>query len=156
MKGVRKKFEPDLYTQFDGPAKEAMRIHLTLSGHEVTVPPENYYADLYSTFLGVKMYHETEVSRGWKDNEHPFGLGSIPERKIRLVNAHKINCEPLFFWMLRLDLGRALVFSGSRMIDQYLVEVPNRKVAKGELFYRIPKHLGKEFDLLKQEDINAR
>jgi hypothetical protein len=59
-----------------------------------------------------------------------------------------LDGDPLFFWMLRLDLGRALVFSAVHCTDMYLVEVPNKKVASGEYFYRIPKTLGKEFDLL--------
>jgi hypothetical protein len=146
MKGTRKKFERDLYNKYDGPAKEAMRVHLIAKGHdEVIVPPENYGADLYSVIGGLKMYHEVEVSQGWKKGEHPYPLGSIPERKTRLV--HMLEGYPLYFWMLRLDLLRALVFSSVYCKEEYLVEVPNRKIKTGEFFYRIPKDLGKEFDL---------
>jgi hypothetical protein len=148
MKGTHKPFSKDLYNQFDGPAKDAMRVHLELSGHRVTVPPENYGADLYSEFGPVKMYHEVEVSRAWKEKHHPFFLGSIPERKLRLAMIH-IN-EPLYFWMLRLDLLRALVFPSFRLRKEFLVEVPNKLIDHGEYFYRIPKNLGKEFDMLCQ------
>jgi len=146
MKGVRKKFEKDLYDKFDGPAKEAMRIHLEHEGHIVTVPPEDYGVDLHSKLGDLVMYHEVEVSQGWKSSVHPFLLGSIPERKIRL-KAMKSGL-PLYFWMLRLDLRRAVVFGSYCLKDKYLVEVPNRKVPEGEYFYRIPKTMGKEFDLL--------
>ena len=146
MTGARKKFEPDLYNRYDGPAKQAMRQHLEASGHSVTVPPENYGADLYSEQDGVLMYHEVEVSQGWKKGNHPFFNGSIPERKIRLVRMHR--GEPLFFWMLRADLKRALVFSAVHMVPRWLVEVPNKKIEAGEYFYRMPKRLGKEFELL--------
>ena len=146
MKGVRKKFEQDVYDRCDGPAKEAMRTHLTVSGHIVTIPPENYDVDLFSDYLDVRMYHEVEVSEQWQKDNHPFITGSIPERKHRLVLMH-LNV-PLFFWMLRQDLKRALVFPGHRLKSYYLVEVPNRKVEIGEFFYRIPKQHGKEFDLL--------
>ena len=146
MIGKHKKFDKDLYTRFDGPAKEAMRVHLELTGHVVTVPPENYGADLYSEFKNARMYHEVEVSQAWKEKEHPFPLGSIPERKLRLAKMH-ID-EPLFFWMLRLDLKRALVFPSFRLRKEFLVEVPNRKIESGEYFYRIPKQFGKEFDML--------
>lgn len=146
MKGVRKKFEQDVYNKYDGPAKEAMRKHLAAQGHTVTVPPENYDVDLFSDYLGVRMYHEVEVSEQWQEGPHSFFTGSVPERKIRLVKMHKN--VPLYFWMLRFDLQRALVFPGHQLKDRYLVEVPNRKVEVGEYFYRIPKNLGKEFDLL--------
>jgi hypothetical protein len=146
LKGAYKQFDKGLYTKFDGPGKQAVSKHLTLSGYEVTVPPENYGADLYAVMGTVKIYHEVEVSQAWKQEEHPFPLGSIPERKIRLARQH--ISEPLYFWMLRLDLKRALIFPGFRLRDQFLVEVPNKYVAKGEMFYRIPKSFGKEFDLL--------
>jgi hypothetical protein len=146
MVGVHKKFSKDLYNKFDGPAKAAVSQHLSLSGYIVTIPPEDYGADLYAVKQMVKIYHEVEVSRGWKEADHPFFLGSIPERKIRLARLH-IN-EPLYFWMLRLDLKRALIFPGFRLRDKFLVEVPNKIIDEGEYFYRIPKSLGKEFDLL--------
>jgi hypothetical protein len=148
MIGTRKKFERELYNRFDGPAKEAIKNHLVAQGHdeEVVVPPENFGADLYSVLGGLKFYHEAEVSQGWKEGDHPYPRGSIPERKTRLI--HMLEGRPLYFWMLRLDLGRALVFSSVWCKDKYLVEVPNRKVASGEYFYRIPKTHGKEFNLL--------
>ncbi|MBW2645210.1 MAG: hypothetical protein JRE23_03340 [Deltaproteobacteria bacterium] len=146
MKGVHKPFDKTDYIKFDGPAKLAMKVHLELSGYKVTVPPENYGADLYSELGKIKIYHEVEVSQGWKEKEHPFWKGSIPERKKRLADMH-IN-EPLYFWMLRLDLHRALVFPSFRLRPEFLIEVPNKKIRKGEYFYRIPKLYGKEFDLL--------
>jgi len=147
MRGIHKPFDKGLYDEFDGPAKDAMKVHLELSGHEVTVPPEDFMVDLSSIYLGATMYHEVEVSRPWKDGEHPFPSGSIPGRKLRLKHRHQN--EILFFWMLRLDLRRALVFSSAHLSDEWLVEVPNRYTPEGgEYFYRIPKSLGKEFDML--------
>jgi hypothetical protein len=146
MKGVRKPFNKLDYMRFDGPAKQVMRIHLELRGYEVTVPSENFGADLYSEYKHVKIYHEVEVSQNWKSGNFPFPTGSVPERKIRLARMH-IN-EPLYFWRLRLDLLRALVFPSFRLRPEFLVEVFNRKIPKGEYFYRIPKQFGKEFNLL--------
>lgn len=146
MKGIRKKFEEEDYNRFDGPAKNAMAYHLTEHGHSVTVPPENYGVDLYSTCNEVTMYHEVEVSKQWETGIHPFPKGSVPERKHRLKEM--LLNRPLYFWMLRLDLARAVVFNSKHLIDRWLVEVPNYKVPEGEYFYRIPKTLGKEFDLI--------
>jgi hypothetical protein len=146
MRGLHKPFNKLDYMRFDGPAKQAMRVHLELSGYKVTVPPENYGADLYSELGKIRIYHEVEVSQGWKEEEHPFWKGSVPERKLRLAKIH-IN-EPLYFWMLRLDLLRALVFPSFRLRPEFLVEVPNKKIPEGEFFYRIPKQFGKEFNLL--------
>lgn len=147
MKGIRKPFDKKLYDQFDGPAKSAMKVHLELSGHEVTVPPEDFMVDLTSELMCVPYHHEVEVSQVWKSGGHPFLFGSIPCRKIRLKAYHQN--EILYFWMLRLDLKRAVVFSSAHLSDKWLVEVPNRYSPDGgEYFYRIPKSLGKEFDLL--------
>jgi hypothetical protein len=146
MRGKYKPFEPDEYDKYDAPAKEAMRVHLTLSGHSVDVPPENFGVDLSSTHQGIHMHHEVEVSNNWKQGDFPFWTGSIPERKIRLVKM--CQNEPLYFWRLRLDMKRAIVFSSRWLQDVHLVSVPNWKVPEGELFYRPPKTYGKEFDLL--------
>ena len=134
MIGSHKPFDKSLYDEFDGPAKDAMRVHLELSGHTVDVPPENSGVDLTSYLANaIPMHPEVEVS--------------IPERKIRLKNRHQN--EILFFWMLRLDLHRALVFSAAHLCDEWLVEVKNTYSPNGgEYFYRIPKSLGKEFDML--------
>ena len=61
MKGVRKKFSKGRFNKFDSPAKDAMKVHLELSGYRVTVPPENYGADLYSELGKIKIYHEVHV-----------------------------------------------------------------------------------------------
>ena len=154
MKGLHKKFDQELYDQHDGPGKFAMKIHLEHSGHIVTVPPEDYGVDLHSVIGDLTMYHEVEVSTGWKTGEHPFPLGSVPERKFRLTEM--LKGLPLYFWMLRLDLGRAVVFGSYCIQEKFLVEVPNRFYDRGEFFYRIPKQLGKEFDMLpksKTEDL---
>jgi len=145
MKGKRKPFEQEDYDKYDEPAKSAMAGHLWTKGHIVTVPEENYGADLYSEINGRKIYHEVEVSKQWVKGDHPYPTGSIPERKIRLKQMCGDN--ELIFWMLRSDLGRALCFNAKHMIDDYLIEVPNYKVKSGEYFYRIPKNLGKELDL---------
>lgn len=146
MKGIHKPFNKLDYMRFDGPGKQAVAEHLKAKGYIVTVPPEDYGADLYAELGPVKIYHEIEVFKRWVSGIFPYDTGSIPERKIRLAKAH-IN-EPLYFWRLRFDLARALVFPAFRLRSEFLVEVPNRKIYKGEYFYRIPKQLGKEFDLL--------
>ena len=143
---MHKKFEQDVYDQCDGPAKARIEEHLKSIGHQVVVPPEDFGPDLYSIWFFRKMYHEVEVSLRWKPTEqHPFLNGSIPERKHRLI-AKCGECD-LFFWMLRSDYNRALVFPSTVLTEDCLVEVPNRKIASGEFFYRPPKTLGKEFDL---------
>jgi hypothetical protein len=146
MKGAYKDFDPDLYNEFDDPAKQAMRVHLLNSGHQkVVVPPEDFGPDLYSLLDGFKMYHEVEVNNVWHKNEFPFDTGSVPERKKRLANLCKTY--PLYFWRMRSDLKRAVVFSSVYLRHEYLVEVKNKYVGEGEYFYRIPVVLGKEFDL---------
>ena len=140
MRGKRKPFNREIYNRCDAMAKVAVALHLTLSGYDVKVPPENYGADLYHTYpnTGVLVHHEVEVSLGWGDCDFPYPTGSIPERKIRLKSM--IN-GPLFFWMLNKSCNRAVVFSSRYLDDRFLVEVPNSCVPEGEFFYRPPlKH----------------
>lgn len=148
MRGIYKEFNKELYDTFDGPAKSAVQVHLTLSGHKVTVPRENYGVDVQSSYLGAVMYHEVEVFAGWQKGNFPFNTGHVPERKYRLVREH--TNELLFFWRLRLDYRRALVFSAASLRKRHLTEVPNRIIGKGEYFYNLPVNRGKEFDLLCQ------
>lgn len=147
MKGKHKKFEPALYALFDEPAKQAIAVHLRLQWHDVIIPPEDYGPDLYSVKGTRKMYHEAEVSRLWPpENMFSYATGSIPARKARLLT--KIGGCELYFWMLRVDLKRALVYSAGVALDErWLVEVPNKNIESGEFFYRPPVKLGKEFDL---------
>jgi len=153
MIGARKKFSQKMYDTYDGPAKLSMKVHLELSGHIVTVPDEDYGVDLYSVIGDLKMYHEVEVFEMWRSGDFMFPTGSVPARKIRLKAMH--TGLPLYFWRLRQDLQRALVFGSHCLKDKYLVEVPNREIPEGEYFYRIPVTLGKEFDLLpiKREEV---
>lgn len=146
MIGKHKKFSKKLYKKFDAPAKQAMRKHLEQEGHTVTVPPENYGVDLYSELGPLVMYHEVEVFRNWKTGGFPFLTGSIPSRKLRLLEMIGRDV-PLYFWRLRRDLQRALVYGSYCLKDKFLVEVPNKEVESGEYFYRVPVMLGKEFDL---------
>jgi len=153
MKGKRKPFERDVYQKCDAMAKTAVALHLTLSGYDVKVPPENYGADLYHTHPNNTMtvYHEVEVSLGWDDIDFPYPTGSIPERKIRL---RKMIQGPLFFWMLNKICNRAVVFSSRYLDNRFLVEVPNKKIAEGEYFYRPPIHYGRIINpLLRGKDV---
>lgn len=148
MKGVRKPFERDVYNQCDAMAKTAVALHLTCTGYDVKVPPENYGADLYHRHprnRDLVVHHEVEVSLGWGDHEFPYPTGSIPERKIRLT---KLVQGPLFFWMLNKSCNRAVVFSSRYLDDRYLRHVPNKKVAEGEYFYRPPLECGHIIDPL--------
>ena len=153
MIGERKPFSRAAYDECDGPAKWAVATHLHHSHHKVEVPPESYGVDMCSNLGPIIFYHEVEVFKNWTQGNFPFTTGSIPGRKIRLRGSIPYDC-PLYFWRLRFDLARALVFSSKWMIDKFLVEVPNKEIADGEFFYRVPVVYGKEFDLLPTEEVH--
>lgn len=148
MKGKRKPFSYEVYKRCDAMAKAAVALHLTLSGYDVEVPPENYGADLFHIHplnADLKVFHEVEVSLGWGDVKFPYPTGSIPERKKRLLG---LIDEPLFFWMLNSLCNRAVVFSSAYIRDEFLVEVPNKIIHEGEYFYRPPLKYGRYIDPL--------
>lgn len=151
MKGKLKPFGREIYEKWDAAAKSAVASHLSAQGYDVVVPPENYGADLYNMHPSkiLIVNHEVEVSQMWGDVAFPYPTGSIPERKIRLKQLIE---GPLYFWMLNNRLNRAVVFSSAYMRKEFLVEVPNRIIHKGEYFYRIPLQYGQEIYPLLKED----
>lgn len=135
--GYYKKFSEQLYKDYDDQACNAVMEYQSSLGSYSMRNPDMYGPDiiLYHGFK-PKYYVEAEVKRNWKADhtDFPFSTVQLPRRKGKLIGLGK----PIEFWILREDLKFAVVISEESVIEERLVEVPNKFQAQGEFFYQIP------------------
>lgn len=135
--GAYKKFDKQLFDQYNGPSVDAVLNHLTKQGSFAKKNDEKYGPDIV-LFSGFKpcAYIEVEVVAKWFPDrrDFPWPLVNIPERKRKFLKAGL----PIEFWRLRNDLKKAVIISDTSVIEERLAEVPNSRIKEGELFYRIP------------------
>lgn len=129
---MRKPFEQELHDKYDAPAKEAVAAYVARRcGVTVESNPDQYGVDLLVTKNG-KVIGTIEVEvRQW--HPCPYATIHIPERK------RKFFSENSLFFALTKPMTHAYWIQ-MKDIDQYPVrEISNYKVARGELFFDVPK-----------------
>lgn len=135
---MRKRFDQQLFNTHDDPARRAIIQHLHDQGIFARNNEDKYGPDiLVLKGFKVERYIECEIKLGWKEGEFPFPTVNLPERKGRYTRKKL----PIDYWILRSDLQAAVIIPGPLVRKDYLVEVPNRLVSQGELFYQIPIEL---------------
>jgi len=82
----------------------------------------------------VLIWIEVEIKHGWKEGEFPFATIHLPERKEKFCKERL----PVIFCILSKDLKRAAIFGKKTVLQAEKVEVPNRLVQSGEMFFDIP------------------
>lgn len=128
---VTKAFDRQEYSRSDEPAKNVVRKHLDKLGFLTNIT-EDYRADITAY---KPQYHEVEIKRVWVgDWPDEWDTIHIPERKKKLMKGH----VDLWFWILRNDLAQAWVVSAKELKQEYLKEIKNKEVSKGEFFFCIP------------------
>jgi len=148
-KPVRKGFSQALFDKNDGPARDAAQSLSILLGVDEIVDNSNQYGiDLLGkvkgqTALGI----EVEVKYGWRGGDFPFDTIHLPERKEKFCNK---DMEVVFI-ILSKDKKRAAIFDKHTVLNSKKVEVPNRFVRSGELFFDIPLS---EVTFVDMESIN--
>jgi hypothetical protein len=134
--GKRKKFSTDLFSSYDSPARAAVMEYVSRNGLYIQQNDDKYGPDLV-VFKGFKphYYIEAEVKRVWKPEQDrfPWSTIQIPERKGKFLKLGK----PIEFWVLREDLARAIIIPDFVISNSPLVEVKNKFIKEGELFFRI-------------------
>lgn len=133
---IRKRFDIELYAQYDTPACDVVAAYLLTRGVYASRNPDKYGPDLIVyTGLRSERYVEVEVKRVWakERSDFPWNTLQIPERKSKFVRMHK----PIEFWVLREDLAKAVVVDKEVIKGSPLVVVPNKQVESGEKFYKI-------------------
>jgi hypothetical protein len=149
-KASTKSFSRSLHGTFDSPARAAVLEFLESESLYAIQNDDTYGPDLivYKGFQ-PKYYVECEVKLAWRaalasssedelgvvdEGTFPFSTIQLPERKLKFCKLG-IPCE---FWILRSDLQYAMIIPDYVVTAHTPVEVPNKYVESGELFYQIP------------------
>lgn len=133
----KKKFDEDLYSSNDERARATVFRYINEQGLYAVDNPDIYGPDIivYSG-LQPKYYIEVEVKQVWKNTEageFPYPTVQLPHRKKKFLDGPL----PIEYWILSADCSHVLIIPDSVLNDSLLVEVPNKYVSEGELFYSV-------------------
>lgn len=122
-----KKFDRELYEENDTQFRHKVVDYLKAEGFNVHSNEDPYGIDLIIE-LGV----EIERRPSWRGPEFPYDTVHIPLRK------KKFFLHNGSYMILNKEADRALSIDVQDIIKNPLVEVPNKYLPEGELFYNIP------------------
>ena len=130
---IRKPFSRALYNKADGKAKNIIRAYLESQGHKLKRDEEKYYCDVegedgHGWEVEIKYAWSKEWPDNWKDVR-------IPHRKKRLLD--KKGEDNITFYILNSICSQAWEIPGTVVANADVVEVPNKFVPNGELFFSI-------------------
>lgn len=140
---TRKAFDRDLFNKNDEEARENTIQYLEWYGYNVVPHPNPYAQDLVATDRrnGKRFLVECEIKRLWKCESFPFDSVQLPERKRKFFDEKTL----FFIWN---DYGStAITFWSDKISHLEPVEVKNKYVSEGELFFQIPLELTRQVKL---------
>lgn len=131
---MRKRFDRELYDANDKLAKEKLRV--LLSNFDIRENPKKRDVDIlvYDKAGNHVANIETEIKRVWKGPKFEYANVQFPERKAKYAKLDK----PTLFVMFNEDQSAFLVVKNTDLLSSPCVEVPNKYVYKGELFFQVP------------------
>jgi len=133
---IRKEFDEEAFEKNDPRARRATKEYIESKGYRVIDNPDKYDADLECyKHERLRFYAECEIKKGWKGVGFPFKTVHFGVRKMKYVI---IKQETVLFFMWNIALTAGLYVAGIRVIESPTIEVPNKKVARGELFHDVP------------------
>ena len=140
-----KPFDLALHETYDAPAREAVSKWIKMKwGLEIRDNPNRYGVDLICFRSGSPVGAlEVEVRQLGFDSHRSIHAA---QRKEKLFQ----EGLPTLFFALTQDLSRAYYLKADLIKDCPLVEVHNRYVGKGEMFYDVPITMFKIADLTQQ------
>lgn len=136
--GAYKKFSEQLYRTNDEPARDTLREWFKSQGLDARNNDDLYGPDIIVYFQGFPIFYaEVEVKQAWR-KEHklmfPFATIQLPQRKEKFMQLGLM----IQFYILRQDLKAAVLIPEHEVTSDRLVEVPNKYISEGELFFQIP------------------
>lgn len=138
---IRKRFDRDLYEQYDELAKEKTTEYLTKQGFDVEPHPDRYAQDLIASSPVNRWCVECEVKLVWNGVEFPYPNVQLPARKKKFFNPE----TQFFIW--NKPLTHAMTFWSTDIATLEPVEVPNKYVYSGEYFFQIPMNMVVKIEL---------
>jgi hypothetical protein len=131
---VRKRFDRELFNETDGTARDSAKKYWKSLGHTVEDHPDRYAVDLIVDTGLETFYCEVEIKKVWKGVEFKYDTLQIPERKSKFAKLDK----PAYFMIFNNERSHAFICSHTDLLDSPVVEVPNKYVYKGEMFFQVP------------------
>lgn len=131
---TRKRFDKELYDESDTAARSVGKKYWRSFGYEVTDNPDRYGADLLVNTGWEEFYSEVEIKRVWSGSSFPYDTLQIPQRKQKFTELDK----PCVFMVFNKEQTHGFVCSSDQLKQSPVVEVPNKYVYKGEMFFQVP------------------
>lgn len=142
-----KRFSKYLFEENDEKAKNTVEALKDFFGIDEFRDSENrYQIDRKGYRQGAHVVNvEVEVKQHWKDGHEPFPFEDInlPLRKEKYFELE----HPTYFVIFSADCRGGMIFSDRTAKHSPKVEVPNRYVREGELFYKIPLSRASHFKI---------
>ena len=133
---VRKRFDRELYKSSDALARAAGKKYWSSLGYSVIDNPNTYGPDLIVTST-MGFYSEVEIKKVWSGKEFAYDTLQIPERKKKFLGLDM----PTVFIVFNNEQTHGFVCTDEQLANSPLVEVSNKYVRSGELFYQVPINL---------------
>lgn len=132
---ARKRFDINLYEQNDKLAKESAIKLLDKRKYKIEENPKKRGVDLLVYNKGEHIFNiECEIKRVWTGKDFPYESVQFPERKEKFAKLDK----PTLFIMFNKDQSAFLAVDSRDLVKSPKVEVPNKYVYSGELFFQVP------------------
>jgi hypothetical protein len=130
----RKKFSQKLYDEADRKAKDIMRSYLESEGYSLLDDEEKYSCDIEGKDgqgweVEIKYSWGRKWPPSWRDVRIAYRKKKLLERK---------GSENITFYVLNSMCEEAWEIPGQAVSEAEVVEVSNKFVPRGELFYSIP------------------
>jgi hypothetical protein len=130
----RKRFSKSLHSENDTPARAAAMRYWKALGYNVYENANNHIPDLTIETENARFYSEVEVKRIWKGEAFQYDTLQIPERKRKYTGLDL----PCTFMVFNNEQTHVFLCESSTLIASPIVEVPNKFVPEGELFFQVP------------------
>lgn len=152
MMSVYKKFDKKLHAENDKIARNVVKSffnnRFSKDGVTIIDNPNKYGVDLWMMRNGNIIANlEAEVKIVWKGHRFPFPNIQFPTRKKKFAGLGK----PTMYCMLNEDKSRLLTVWDKYFTDDKIVEVPNKYVPQGEMFYQIPLDKAVFYDINEEK-----
>ena len=144
---TKKRFDRELFDEYDKNARKWTTQFLESIGMEVREHPNRYAQDLIAKdALEEEYLIECEVKAVWKSHEFPYDNVQLPFRKKKFFT----DVTKFFIW--NKQGTRAATFWAKDIKELIPVEVKNRYVYSGELFFQVPLDLVTFIEASSSED----
>ena len=137
MQGAYKPFCQDTFDTYDKLCRLRVSDYfeelISSKGWQLKDSDDPYAPDLCVVSQdNVEFYFEVEQKNNWGKGNFPFPTLQIPERKRKFAEL------PAIFCVLNKYHTRMATVKASKVISSPVVEVSNRYVKSGELFFQVP------------------